>query len=312
MVPSVLTLWSLVVGLRPADREELNLRIEESMNNLRRPAGKTARKTKNVLVENLKTRSKGLDESMTTNTNRREGTITDFLNANNDIIDKNEDKENYYIEDGNSEESGSDDEEIEDFYIASRKVTNQVEEERDSLKDELMMMRDERDSLKEDLKREKREQELMRFSITSIKKDRDRFKEELTAFMAFSLEREKETVADKANGPAAESSVKQPLRASSRRKSSVPKLSSSEDKVEDELKPTRRLATNELKVTKRKLEDDQLPHARQRKARSDLITESGPGEPVNTESVKLSCDECGQDFRRKEQLKRHMVMTHGA
>ena len=307
----VLTLWSLTVVLRPADREELHLRIEDSMNNLRRPAGKAARKIQKVVGENLETRSKGLDESMTTNTNRREGTLTDFLNANNDIIDDNKDKENEYIEDGNSEESGSD-EEIEDFYIASRKVTNQVEEERDSLKDELMMMRDERDSLKEDLKREKREQELMRFSITSIKKDRDRFKEELKAFMAFSLEREKEMEDDKAKGPAPEISVKQPLRVSSRRKSSVPKLSSMEDKVEDEWKTTRKLATKEFKVTKRKLEDDQLPQARQRKARSDLVTVSVPEEPVTGEVVKLSCDECSQDFRRKEQLKRHMVMTHGA
>ena len=307
MFSLVLTLLSLTVVLRPADREELHLRIEDSMNNLRRPAGKAARKIQKVVGGNLETRSKGLDESMTTNTNRREGTLTDFLNANNDIIDDNKDKDNEYIEDGNSEESGSD-EEIEDFYIASRKVTNQVEEERDSLKAELMMMRDERDSLKEDLKRKKREQELMRFSITSIKKDRDRFKEELKAFMAFSLEREKET----AKGPAPEISVKQPLRASSRRKSSVSKLSSMEDKVEDEWKTTRRLATKEFKVTKRKLEDDQLPQARQRKARSDFVTESVPEEPVTGEVVKLSCDECSQDFRRKEQLKRHMVMTHGA
>ena len=295
-------------------------------------------------------RNESLGVSMASNTNRRKTTITE------DILDKNKAEKNHVVESEDGEESESEDEGIEDFYIASRKVTNQVEEERDSLKNELRMMRAKRDSLEEELMTEKREKELMRRILTITKKERDCLKEEIRAIK---LEEVDKTEADKSNKPVVESGV------SSCRKSSVSKLTSTEDKVEDKC-PEAKTDTEHPKIACNQIvEGDEKKTRRQstvtfsavkktrnckfgdfcqgcptpeceicifcldrpsrggknrlkqkcleRKCRSDSVLESVPEEQeVGTESVELSCDECSQDFRRNEQLKRHMITTHGA
>ena len=328
------------------------MRMADKGKDSRRPKENETRKTQYEVEKNHGPRDESPEESVATNTNRRKSILI------NDTVETNKAEENLDKEDKNDEETESDDEGIEDFYIASRKVTNQVEEERDSLKNELRMMRITRDSLEEELKREKREKELMRYTLTSIKKDRDHFREELRAIM---LGGQDKTDADKVNISLVENSAKKNILASSRTKSSVSKLKSIEEKVEDkgykvktdpenpkiafnqivegDEKKTRRhsiatfsavkktrncrtfgdscqgCSTPECQICvfcldhpsrggKHKLKQK----CQERKCRSDKVTESVPEEQVDTE---LSCDECSQDFRRKDQLKRHMTKTHG-
>ena len=304
----------------------------------------------------MESSNESLGVSMASNTNKRKTTITE------DILDKNKAMENHDIESEDGEESESEDEGIEDFYIASRKVTNQVEEERDSLKNELRMMRAKRDSLEEELMTEKREKELMRRILTITKKERDCLKEEIRAIK---LEEVDKKEADQSNKPVVKGSVQKTIRASSRRKSSVSELTSTEDKVEDECPEAKTNHENPKIATNQIVEGDEKKTRRQstvtfsavkktrnckfgdfcqgcptpeceicifcldrpsrggknrlkqncleRKCRSDSVLESVPEEQeVGTESMELSCDQCSQDFRRNEQLKRHMITTHGA
>ena len=315
--------------------------MAESMKDLRRPAKKELRKAQNFG-----------DLEM----------ITNFLNTSDGMNKSNSGKENQDTVDEDSEDNESDDGGIEDFYIASRKVTNQVEEERDALKLELRMMMDQGDLLTDELESEKREKALIQFTISSFQKERDNLKEKLTSIK---FERENVKNADKTDIPVIESSLKQTIHPLSRRKSAGSKRDSTESQIEVKGSRAKTDPENSMMAGNKRVDGDEKSFIKRsivtgsavkktrtcskfgdscmgcttpecdvciycldrpsrggqlklkqkclkRRCWSDSITDPVLKEPVVAVSVELSCDKCSQDFRRKEQLKRHKLMTHGA